>query len=118
MGTRSSSSRRAAAAEGERVIAAAPPTATIPRERGIFCNRTLNLRSIRAIGYDMDYTLVHYHEDVWERRAFEHVRAQFARDGWPVDGLRFDPTYINRGLILDVAHGNLVKANRFGFVKR
>jgi len=31
-----------------------------PRERSIFCNRTLNLRRIRAIGYDMDYTLVHY----------------------------------------------------------
>lgn len=28
--------------------------------RGIFCSRTLNFRSISAIGYDMDYTLVHY----------------------------------------------------------
>ena len=28
--------------------------------RGIFCNRTLNLNAIRAIGYDLDYTLVHY----------------------------------------------------------
>ncbi|XP_042475620.1 cytosolic purine 5'-nucleotidase isoform X4 [Macadamia integrifolia] len=28
--------------------------------RGIFCSRTLNLRSISAIGYDMDYTLIHY----------------------------------------------------------
>lgn len=27
---------------------------------GIFCSRTLNLRSISAIGYDMDYTLMHY----------------------------------------------------------
>ncbi|HEX8298081.1 MAG TPA: 5'-nucleotidase domain-containing protein, partial [Rubricoccaceae bacterium] len=26
--------------------------------RGLFCNRTLNLRNIGAIGYDMDYTLV------------------------------------------------------------
>ena len=25
----------------------------LPPERGIFCNRTLNLRSIKAIGYDM-----------------------------------------------------------------
>ncbi|WP_442978427.1 5'-nucleotidase domain-containing protein, partial [Salinibacter sp.] len=29
--------------------------------RGLFCNRTLNLRGIQAIGYDMDYTLIHYH---------------------------------------------------------
>ncbi len=37
--------------------------------RGVYCNRTLNLRSIRAIGYDMDYTLIHYHVEEWERRA-------------------------------------------------
>ncbi|MEO1269501.1 MAG: 5'-nucleotidase domain-containing protein, partial [Myxococcota bacterium] len=34
--------------------------------RQIFCNRTLNLRSLKAIGYDMDYTLLHYHVDRWE----------------------------------------------------
>ena len=28
--------------------------------RGIFCTRTLNLRSISVVGYDMDYTLIHY----------------------------------------------------------
>ncbi len=38
----------------ELIIPVAPP------QRGVFANRTLNLRSIRAIGYDMDYTLVHY----------------------------------------------------------
>ena len=32
----------------------------IPIERNIFTNRTLNMRSIQAIGYDMDYTLIHY----------------------------------------------------------
>jgi HAD superfamily 5'-nucleotidase-like hydrolase len=86
--------------------------------RGVYCNRTLNLRAIRAIGYDMDYTLVHYHETAWELRAFEHVRARFAADGWPVAHLKFDPSFINRGLIVDVERGNLVKANRFGFIKR
>ena len=57
---------------------------TLPTERGVFCNRTLNLRSIRAIGYDMDYTLVHYHVAEWERRAYEHVRKKFLLGGWPV----------------------------------
>jgi hypothetical protein len=32
--------------------------------RGIFCTRTLNLRCISVIGYDMDYTLVHYNVKV------------------------------------------------------
>src|SRR5688572_24056881 len=52
--------------------------------RGIYCNRTLNLRAIRAIGYDMDYTLVHYRVEVWERRAYEYLRDKLAALGWPV----------------------------------
>ena len=44
-------------------MAIAPP----PVDRQIYCNRTLNLRSIRAIGYDMDYTLIHYRVDEWEK---------------------------------------------------
>ncbi|MDH4043828.1 MAG: HAD-IG family 5'-nucleotidase, partial [Gemmatimonadota bacterium] len=89
-----------------------------PRARGIFCSRTLNLRAIRAIGYDMDYTLVHYHVDEWERRAYEHLRRKCADLGWPVDDLRFDPTLIVRGLVIDTELGNVIKANRFGYVKR
>ena len=32
--------------------------------------------------------------------------------------LEFDPTLVIRGLIIDTEQGNLVKANRFGFVKK
>lgn len=90
----------------------------IPRERGIFCNRTLNLRSIRAIGYDMDYTLIHYVTEAWERRAYEYLRRRFEAEGWPCSGLEFDPVFAIRGLVLDLELGNVVKANRFGYVKR
>jgi 5'-nucleotidase len=86
--------------------------------RRLFCNRTLNLRSIRAIGYDMDYTLVQYRVDAWEARAYEHLRQRLAALGWPVEGLSFDPGMVIRGLIIDTERGNLLKANRFGFVKR
>jgi 5'-nucleotidase len=89
-----------------------------PRGRGIFCNRTLNLRAIRAIGYDMDYTLVHYRVDEWERQAYEHLRRKFLDLGWPVDDLVFDPSLIVRGLVIDTELGNVLKANRFGYVKR
>jgi len=90
----------------------------VPPERRIYCNRTLNLRSIRAIGYDMDYTLVHYRVEAWERRAWEHLRRRFAQRGWPVEDLQFDPELVERGLVIDKERGNLVKANRFGFVKQ
>jgi len=92
--------------------------ATPPRARGLFCNRTLNLRAIRAIGYDMDYTLIHYQVDAWERRAYEHLQRKFADLGWPVQDLEFDPRLIVRGLVIDTELGNVIKANRFGYVMR
>lgn len=96
---------------------AVPPSET-PAERRIFANRTLNLRSIRAIGYDMDYTLVHYRVRTWEERAYARLRALLVADGWPIEDLRFDPDAVIRGLIIDSELGNIVKANRFGYVMR
>jgi 5'-nucleotidase len=95
-----------------------PILAPVPRERGIFCNRTLNLRAIRAIGYDMDYTLIHYVTEAWEREAYQHLKRRLAALGWPVEGLAFDPALVIRGLVLDLELGNVVKPNRFGYVKR
>jgi HAD superfamily 5'-nucleotidase-like hydrolase len=93
------------------------PTST-PRPRRIFGNRTLNLRSIKAIGYDMDYTLIHYRVEEWERTAFEHTRDRLVARGWPVADLQFDPTSVIRGLTIDAELGNLVKPTRFGYVIR
>lgn len=88
------------------------------RPREVFCNRTLNMRSVRAIGFDMDYTLVHYDERAWEREAYTHVLEKLIALGFPVAELRFDPELFTRGLILDTQLGNVVKANRFGYVTR
>ncbi|MFB6099353.1 MAG: HAD-IG family 5'-nucleotidase [Salinibacter sp.] len=90
----------------------------IDPSRGLFCNRTLNLRGIQAIGYDMDYTLIHYHMREWEKRAYGFIKEGLLEKGWPVDDLRFDPELAIRGLVIDVERGNVVKANRFGYVKR
>ncbi|KAB2625084.1 5'-nucleotidase domain-containing protein 4-like [Pyrus ussuriensis x Pyrus communis] len=86
--------------------------------RGIFCSRTLNLRSISAIGYDMDYTLMHYNVIAWEGRAYDYCMENLKKVGFPVDGLAFDPDLVIRGLVIDKENGNLVKADRFGYVKR
>jgi HAD superfamily 5'-nucleotidase-like hydrolase len=90
----------------------------IPPERRLFCNRTLNLRSIRAVGFDMDYTLVHYHTREWEEHSYEDTRARLAARGFDVQGLAFDPELVRPGLVLDLELGNAVKPNRFGFVKQ
>lgn len=89
-----------------------------PAEGRIFCNRTLNLRSIRAIGFDMDYTLIHYRVEDWECRAYYHCKQRLLEQGWPVSELEFDPRIVSLGLILDLELGNVVKANRFGYVKK
>ncbi|KAK6913597.1 HAD-superfamily hydrolase, subfamily IG, 5'-nucleotidase [Dillenia turbinata] len=86
--------------------------------RGIFCSRTLNLRSISAIGYDMDYTLMHYNVMAWEGRAYDYCMDNLRNMGFPVSGLKFDPNLVIRGLVIDKENGNLVKADRFGYVQR
>jgi 5'-nucleotidase len=103
----------------------APPPAALtadairlpPLPRRVFCNRTLNLRSIQVVGCDMDYTLVHYDSERWERSAYDHMKRAFEARGWPVQQLRFDPDLASLGLVIDVERGNLVKANRFGHVR-
>jgi HAD superfamily 5'-nucleotidase-like hydrolase len=44
------------------------------------------------------------------------VQQALLRKGHPVADLRFDPQLFPRGLILDLDRGNVVKANRFGYV--
>lgn len=93
-------------------------TAPLPPGRGVYCNRTLNLRAVRAIGYDMDYTLIHYKVHEWEHKAYVYLSQKLQESGWPVQGLDYDPSLMLRGLIIDTTLGNMVKADRFGYVKR
>ena len=88
------------------------------RSRRVFCNRTLNLRAVQAIGFDMDYTLIHYNYELWETHAYVHTQRRLAAAGLPVEGLEFDPDRVTRGLVLDLELGNIVKASRFGYVVR
>ena len=92
------------------------PTAPPPLRR-LFCNRTLNLRSIKVIGFDMDYTLIHYHVHAWEGRAYAHLQQRLAAQGWPVEHLTFEPDRVMRGLVIDKQLGNILKVNRFGYIK-
>ena len=93
------------------------PTAPPPLRR-LFCNRTLNLRSIKVIGFDMDYTLIHYHVQAWEGRAYAHLQQRLLAQGWPVAALEFEPDRVQRGLVIDKHLGNILKVNRFGYIKQ
>lgn len=90
----------------------------LPHERNIFTNRTLNMKSIRLLGYDMDYTLIYYHVKELEKMAYEHLKGKLLAIGWPIAHLHYDPEMMIRGLVIDKRLGNIVKPNRFGYVKR
>jgi len=86
--------------------------------RGVFCTRSIDLNSIRCIGYDMDYTLIDYKMTVWEARAYHYCKEHLRSKGFPVSGLQLDAELVGRGIIIDKEKGNLVKADRFGYVTR
>lgn len=92
------------------------PASPSTLQYGVFANRTLNLRSVRAVGYDMDYTLIHYRTEEWESAAFEHARRLLALREWPVEDCTFEPDDYIQGLVIDLDRGNLLKATRFGYV--
>ena len=96
------------------------PSDRAPEHR-VHVNRTLNLRTIKAIGYDMDYTLVGYQAAQWEERAYKYLKENLIELGWDSPELRqleFDATRVIRGLIVDQELGNLLKVNRFAYVKQ
>ena len=50
----------------------------------IFCNRELKLSGIRAIGFDMDYTLAQYQQPAFDQLAFDGAKAKLVRNfGYP-----------------------------------
>lgn len=46
----------------------------------IFCNRSLNMKSIEAIGFDMDYTLAQYKADTFESLAYNGTVQKLVQD--------------------------------------
>lgn len=52
----------------------------------IFCNRSLNMRSIVAVGFDMDYTLAQYKPETFESLAYEGTVKKLVHDlGYPAE---------------------------------
>lgn len=89
-----------------------PEDVKLPHARKVFALRDLHFRDIRALGFDMDYTLSHYRSPEIDELAYRHsVRLLVAERGYPAWLLdtRFDPAFAIRGLVLDATRGNLLK---------
>jgi HAD superfamily 5'-nucleotidase-like hydrolase len=86
----------------------------------IFVNRTLNMKKIKAIGFDMDYTIVRYNTEAFERLTHGAVLKKLVSDmKYPEEILKltFDFQRVIQGLVIDKKRGNLLKVSRFGKVK-
>ncbi len=92
----------------------------IDSENKIFVNRTLNMNTIKLIGFDMDYTLVTYNVPAFEEKTYSILKNKLIKDySYPTDILnfKFDSNFIIRGLVIDTETGDFLKVNRYGFVR-
>ncbi|XP_068665885.1 uncharacterized protein [Aristolochia californica] len=86
----------------------------------IFCNRSLNMKSIVAVGFDMDYTLAQYKPETFESLAYTGTVKKLVYNlGYPTELLKwsFDWKYMVRGLVIDKKRGNILKMDRHKYVK-
>ncbi|XP_078179950.1 HAD-superfamily hydrolase, subfamily IG, 5'-nucleotidase isoform X2 [Carex rostrata] len=93
---------------------------SIPIGKHIFCNRSLNMKNITAVGFDMDYTLAQYKPETFEALAYQGTIAKLVNDlKYPDELLKwqFDWKYMVRGLVLDKKRGNILKMDRHKYVK-
>lgn len=89
-------------------------------EKQIFCNRSLNMKNIVAVGFDMDYTLAQYMPETFETLAYNGTIRKLVYDlGYPPQLLEwtFDWKYMVRGLVVDKKRGNILKMDRHKYVK-
>ena len=93
---------------------------TIRFNQRVFVNRNLRLPKIRAVGFDMDYTLAVYKEP-FERLVWDLTLETLVRDhGFPgeIRAFEYNPGFAIRGLSIDIGHGNIFKMDRHRHVGR
>ena len=57
-------------------------------DRGVFCNREIKLGSLKAIGFDMDYTLAQYKQPAFDQLAFDGAKDKLVNNfGYPKEVL-------------------------------
>jgi len=86
----------------------------------VFINRALNLKKIKAVGFDMDHTIVRYHTEKFEELTHSSVLKKLVEQkSYPADILKIKFNYhaVIQGLVIDKKNGNLLKLSRFSKVK-
>ena len=91
----------------------------LKKHQKIYVNRSLNMATIKSVGFDMDHTLVLYNRENFENLAFHETVKKFVANGYPEEllKLKFDPNFVIRGLLVDRDRGNLLKVDSHKYVK-
>ncbi|MFP5384448.1 MAG: HAD-IG family 5'-nucleotidase [Bacteriovoracia bacterium] len=87
---------------------------------GIYVNRTLNMKQIAALGFDMDYTLVRYDSEAFEEMTYKEILKKLMElKNYPgaVGNLKFKMNLAIRGLVIDKPSGNILKLSTYSKVK-
>ncbi len=87
---------------------------------GIYVNRTLNMKQIAALGFDMDYTLVRYDSEAFEEMTYKEILKKLVEiKNYPksITHLKFQFNLAIRGLVIDKPHGNVLKLSTYSKVK-
>jgi HAD superfamily 5'-nucleotidase-like hydrolase len=88
---------------------------------GIYVNRTLNMKQVAAIGFDMDYTLVRYDSEAFEEMTYREIKKKLISvKGYPevLNELKFLFNLAIRGLVIDKPLGNVLKLSTYSKVKQ
>jgi HAD superfamily 5'-nucleotidase-like hydrolase len=85
----------------------------------LFCNRELNMEIMEAVGFDMDFTLAQYTVD-FDLLAYDGAKEKLVSWlGYPeeVRAFRYDQDLCRRGCVVDKKRGNVLKIDRFKYVR-
>jgi 5'-nucleotidase len=101
-------------------LAAARQPFVPERVRRVYCNRSIRLDQIEWIGFDMDYTLAIYDQAKMDKLTIDAALQKLVVKGYPESllTLPLDLSFPVRGLIIDNKLGNVLKMDRYKYVKR
>lgn len=94
--------------------------ALLPYSTRVFVNRTVRLDRIRAIGFDMDYTLAIYRAEAERLAATLAAQRLVHYYRYPAQLLQdpYQPGFAARGLVIDTFAGNIFKMDAHKHVDR
>lgn len=105
--------------DDHRIYPSTSPPPAVVNTGPIFCNRELNMDQIKAVGFDMDYTLAQYQQD-FDLLAYNGAKQKMVDWlGYPnqVKDFKYQHAITRRGCMIDKKRGNILKLDQHRYVR-